>query len=444
VSKLSNDFKKTLSGIDARLIKRYDRIICEHMNVSGAAHAGLKALPDKISSFASTQAAWRFYQNEAVTLQKLQEPLTAAAHKGIETRCDQYGLCLHDWSRISYKHKNKQDTYEVTHATDIGYDLQSSLLVSDRDGEPLAPLAQRLVSADGSYATYYDDSEAHLPAKPHLDEVTDCIESLKQQRFKKPLVHVIDREADSVGHIRQWESNGMHWLVRVKDNPRVEYLGKPTACQSVAEALTYKPTREVIHQGQSATQWIASTAVRLTRPATPSQKKERKRSIPGAPIEARLVVSRVFSDRGELLAQWLLLTNVDQDEVGASTIALWYYWRWKIESFFKLLKSAGHHLESWQQASAPAIAKRLLVASMACVTVWAIAADESQEGKGLRSFLMKLSGRQTKRKKPDTHPALLAGLWVLLSMMEVMAAYSPEELDSFKSTAQKYLRGEDV
>ena len=414
------------------------------MNVSGAAHAGLKALPDKVSSFASTQAAWRFYHNESVTLQTPQEPLTAAAHEGIETRCDQYGLCLHDWSKISYKHKKKQDTYEVTHSTDIGYDLQSSLWVSDRDGEPLAPLAQRLVSIDGSYATYYEDSEAHLPAKPHLDEVTGCIDHLNQQAFQKPLVHVIDREGDSVGHIRQWESKDTHWLVRVKDNPKVEHLGKPASCKSVAETLTYRQTREVIHQGQPAIQWVATATVRLTRPAKPSQKKEKKPIVPGVPVDARLVVSRVISDSGELLAQWLLLTNIDKDEVGASTLALWYYWRWKIESFFKLLQSSGHHLESWQQESAPAIAKRLLVASMACVTVWAIAADESQEGKALRVFLVKLSGRQTKRKKPETYPALLAGLWILLSMLEVMEAYSTEELDGFKSTAQRFLGKKDV
>ena len=54
------------------------------MNASEALSAGLKAIPNKISSFASTQAAWRFYKNEAVTLSKLQEPLTAAPHAGIK------------------------------------------------------------------------------------------------------------------------------------------------------------------------------------------------------------------------------------------------------------------------------------------------------------------------------------------------------------------------
>ena len=76
------------------------------------------------------------------------------------------------------------------------------------------------------------------------------------------------------------------------------------------------------------------------------------------------------------------------------------------------MKSAGHQLEAWQQESALAIAKRLLVASMACVTVWAIAADESQEVAELRGFLVKLSGRQMRHQRTVTHPALLATLGV--------------------------------
>ncbi len=175
----------------------------------------------------------------------------------------------------------------------------------------------------------------------------------------------------------------------------------------------------------------------LTRPAKPSQKKSEKPSVPGIPVAARLVVSRVLSEAGKVLAEWLLLTNVAK--VDAATIALWYYWRWQIECFFKLVKSAGHHLESWQQESAPAIAKRLLVASMACVTVWAIAADKSRETAELRAFLIKLSGRQMRHKQAFTNPALLAGLWVFLSMLEVTLAYSQEELDRLKVTAQQFL-----
>jgi len=137
------------------------------MNSSEPLSAGLKALPNKIDSFASTQAAWRFYSNESISLSLLQHPLTAAAHEAIAKHCSQYALCVHDWSHLSYKHRNKPDTYAITHETDIGYDLQTSLIVSDENGQPLAPVAQRLVSADGSFATYGDDN-AHLPVQDHL------------------------------------------------------------------------------------------------------------------------------------------------------------------------------------------------------------------------------------------------------------------------------------
>jgi hypothetical protein len=410
--------------------------VLEHLNSSEPLSAGLKALPDKVGSFASTQAAWRFYANESVTLAKLQEPLTAAAHEGVADHCDEYALCVHDWSRLSYKHRNKPDTYAITHATDIGYDLQTSLLVSDRDGQPLAPVAQRLVSADGSHATYGGASPGPQ-AKGHLDEVSDCIAHLEGQGFAKPLVHLIDREGDSAGHIRRWDAAGSLWLVRAKDNPKVDYEGQPMACKAVAQALAFDQTRLVDYHGKPCWQWVAEARVTLSRDAKPSQKKGKKPAVPGVPVAARLVVSRVLSDAGEVLAEWLIVTNVDG--VDAATVALWYYWRWRIESFFKLLKSAGHQLEAWQQESALAIAKRLLVASMACVTVWAIAADDRPEVAELRGLLVKLSGRQMRHKKEFTHPALLAGLWVFLSLLEVMDAYSQDELDGLKATARQFL-----
>ena len=207
-------------------------------------------------------------------------------------------------------------------------------------------------------------------------------------------------------------------------------------CAQVAEALRFEKIRLVDYHGKPQWQWVAETRVRLTRDAKPSQKKQKKPSIPGEPIDARLVVSRILSDDGEILAEWLLMTNVIAVE--ATEIALWYYWRWQIECFFKLLKKAGHDLESWQQETGLAIAKRLLVVSMACVVVWEIAAAKGEKAEALRTFLIKLSGRQMKWGKSFTNPALLAGLWVFLSMQEVLDCYPPEELAALRETAQNF------
>jgi len=417
------------------LSKRYQQLVEESLNANDALSSGLRSLPNEISSFASTQAAWRFYKNDSVTVQKLQEPLLQAAHDSVVTHCKDYGLIIHDWSRLNYrKHQSKRDKYAISHKTDVGYDLQSSLLISDKTGLPLAPVAQRLVTVNGSYATY-KNNELDGNVSSHLDEVTTCIDYLQQQGFAKPLVHIIDREADSIGHIRQWQENGHLWLTRAKDHTTVTFEQQTLTCPQIADRLSFKKTREVSYHGKAQWQWVAETNIVMTRKAC-VRKNQKRTSVAGKPVAARLVVSRVMSDTGEILAQWLLITNVQGVE--ASEIALWYYWRWKIESFFKLLKSGGHHLESWQQETGLAIAKRLLVVSMACVTVWEIAAADSEEARLLRTFLIKLSGRQMKWGVEFTNPALLAGLWAFLSMIEVMESYSPEELVILRKTASSF------
>jgi hypothetical protein len=52
-------------------------------------------------------------------------------------------------------------------------------------------------------------------------------------------VHLIDREGD----IRRWETVGSHGLVRVKDNPKVDYEGEPMACKALAQELAFIKTR---------------------------------------------------------------------------------------------------------------------------------------------------------------------------------------------------------
>jgi len=406
------------------------------MNSTDTLSAGLRALPNKSSSFASTQAAWRFYKNESVTLTKLHEPLLIAAHHSITMHCSDYALCVHDWSRLNYrKHTSKLDKYQMTHDTDVGYDLQSSLILSDQTGQPLAPVAQRLVTAEGSYATY-QENELSETVENHLNEVTHCINKLEEQSFSKPLVHIIDREADSVAHIREWEANQYHWLTRARKTPMVEFKGKSMPCAQVANALHFEKSRQVNYHGKQQWQWVSEACIRLTRPAKPSQKKQKNPAIPGVPVDVRLVVSRILSDEGDVLAEWLLMTNVLTVE--ASEIALWYYWRWQVECFFKLLKKAGHDLESWQQETGLAIAKRLLVVSMACVTVWEVAAAQGKKAEAFRIFLIKLSGKQMKWGKSFTNPALLSGLWVFLSMQEVLDCYSTEELADLRETAQDF------
>ena len=147
----------------------------------------------------------------------------------------------------------------------------------------------------------------------------------------------------------------------------------------------------------------------------------------------RYIVVQLRDFQGKVLAEWMLLTNAPT-RVSAEYLARCYYWRWRIESYFKLLKSHGQQMEQWQQETGPAIARRLLIASMACVVVWQLQADETPEATELKRIMIRLSGRQMKRNKPHTAPALLAGLWVLLSMLALLEHY---DLDALRHLAAK-------
>jgi hypothetical protein len=405
-------------------------MVQQHLRSAHSLAAGIAALPDTRTSAAYTQAAWRFLNNERVLLPQLAQPMLSAAAQLLAQHSGHYGLVMHDWSRLNFGgHASKRDRRQMTHKTDIGYELQSSVLVSD-EGKPLAPVVHNLVNAKRVHTTMHD--KPRRACQTHLDELSGRIHWIDARGWNKPLVHIIDREANSVAHWRAWSAQGSLFLVRAKDDPQVCFEGQAVKPKHLAEQLIYQPIGQVRYHGQLAFQSIAQAQVRVTRKAKPARKVGAKRValVPGKPLDLRLVVSRIHDARGKLVAQWLLLSNVP-DEVDAVTLAHWYYYRWQIESMFKLLKSAGQQVEHWLQDDALAIAKRIVVASCACVLVWQLAAATSEQALQTQQFLVRLSGRQTNRRRPITIPALFAGLWSLFSLLTLLEHHDIDELKQY-------------
>jgi hypothetical protein len=338
---------------------------------------------------------------------------------------------MHDWSHLNYdRHTRKADRCGLAREHRQGYELQSALLVSDRDGAPLAPLYQNLQSAAGLHTTRGPEV---LPVATHLDELRARWAHLDQLGLGRPLVQIVDREGDSIGHYRQWQAH--HFLVRAKGGQRVAWDGQRVLLSGVASELKKQLVfcREVTWHGRPARQYVGETRVVLTRPTRQKRRGQKPRAVAGAPVALRLIVSEVRGENGRVLAQWLLLSNVPAP-VDAGRLALWYYWRWGIESFFKLLKGAGQQVEHWQQASAAAVARRLLVVSAALVLVWQLGRAESPAAAELRTVLVRLSGRQIKRGRGWTTPALLEGVWVLLAMLEMLEHYDLSRLRQLAET----------
>jgi hypothetical protein len=419
-----------------------------HLSAGQRVAAGLHLPDSSCQPFAATQGAWRFYANENLSLDQLAGPPVQCARAGAAGACDAYVLVVYDWCNLHYtRHGSKGDRVELAHGKDLGYELLTALAVSDRDGAPLAPLCLELRAADGVHSTR---SGVTLRARSSLDAVGPVMLHVAGLDLGRTPVSVIDREGDSVGHYRRWHAQGHKFLVRGDDNRNVLHEGRERKLGQVASLLKRRgellDTRAVEFKGKPARQFVGETAVVLHRPARRHRVNKRTgrarhKLVPGVPLAMRLVVSEVRDAAGKVLARWLLLTNLGA-EVSAATAALWYYWRWRIEGYHKLLKGAGQQVEGWQQETAAALARRLVVAAMACVVVWNLARDDRPRAAEMRDVLVRLSRRQIKRgKRPDgkpargfTEPALLAGMGVLIPMLDLLETHDLAELRALAAT----------
>lgn len=414
-----------LPRLESRLQKRYLIMVQSHMRSAPELAAGVASLPATSQAFAATQATWRFLNNERISMPDLVEPLREVGRSRVRESKSRFALLVHDWCKVSFTY-GKRDLTQLTHATDIGYELTTALMVSADDGSPLAPMEMHLKTADGVISTR-DPTPQDLP---HLDQVLPTMEASRRWNLEKPLLHVIDREADSVDCFRKWDAEGFKFLVRADDR-RVKWSAKSVLLSEIRRSLEQreafsKVSEEASYRGKPAQLWVAETQVILNRPAKKNVRGKRFQ-VAGKPLSLRYVVVQLRDWKGNVLAEWMLLTNAAKC-VHTEHLARCYYWRWRIESYFKLLKSHGQQLEQWQQETGPAIARRLLVASMACVVVWQLQADDTPQATELKAILIRLSGRQMKRTRPHTAPALLAGLWVMLSMLTLLEHYDLDDL----------------
>ncbi len=408
---------------DERLSKRWLYLVRSQMKVSCDLAAGAGGTTDLRSAFSATQAAWRFYNNERVKFHELVTPLQEYVKNAVVSIESPFLLIAQDWSKVSFPgHIARKDMAELSSESDIGYEMTASLAINPDNGAPLAPVELHLKTGNGLLSTKETQPALDLI---HLEQVLPSMQAAANMNLGKPLVHVIDREVDSLMHYRQWDQAGFKYLIRADDR-RVTWESQEMKMSAIRSLVTaqseYQVVRPILYHGRSAQLEVAEVAVILTRPGR-TRVDNKRVLIPGPPLPLRLILTRVVDKAGNVLAHWYLLSNVPVEWASAAQLAQSYYWRWRIESYFKLLKSHGFQLESWLQETGEAILRRILVVSMAAVTVWHLLADESPCATEFKQFLVRISNRQTKRTRPFTAPALLAGICALLTTMAILEKY---------------------
>ena len=413
----------------------------EHSHTVNAAVSGLSALPGTGQSFAATRAMTRFLNHPDLPFHALLEPAQDAVRQALGSSASPCALVVHDWCMFGFgTHTSKKDRLQRSHDADLGYELGTALVVDAGEGRPLGPMELRLRTAEGMLST-----RVGVTAMPpgHIDEVLDAMTAARAWNLGKQLIHVIDREADSVGHYREWQSRGHQFVVRADDDRLVQWQGREQTIAAVVAALRLEfqdvtdaggtPEVVTIRAGTGRVR-VAETSVVLHRPAKKATGEKtagghkKKIEVPGPPLTLRLIVTRVVDEQGRILAEWCLLSNVDPALATAAMLGRWYAWRWRIETFHKLLKSSGMNAEEWQQETGAAFLRRLCVVVMSCLTVWHLQREDGEAARRLRKTLVRLSGRQMKHGVESTAPALLAGLEKLLAIDDLLQTEDLQEI----------------
>lgn len=336
------------------------------------AHHPERSIPTACRGWAETKAAYRLFDNEAVSAQKLLEPhygCTVERMMGHDTV-----LCLQDSTELDYTGKDDIEglgTLNYEHRR--GLYLHPTLAVTP-DRLPLGLLdcwtwTRPFVDADKESVRWLEGYQRLCETQQHLWE----------QAADTRLVYIADREGDLFpiyAEHRDQLGRGVHaadWLIRAQHDRRtasgarlwasveaaaplgsVEFVLPAARTQTTSAASASAPLR----RGRRITQSLRALRVTLRSPDEHATL---------APVQVSAILAREENPApGQTPIEWLLLTNLPVDTLEQAQQKLsWYLCRWQIEIYFRVLKS-GCKVEEMQleklQRLEPALALYMLIA----------------------------------------------------------------------------------
>jgi Transposase DNA-binding/Transposase Tn5 dimerisation domain len=376
---------------DARLNRRLSAMLTAMGERPG------KSLPTAFQDWANTKAAYRFFENENVSEDKILSGHFAASALRVQAT-DGPILVLQDTTEFSFKRaqpekigftktscgRKTKEGRRHQH-TICGMLMHASLAVTP-EGLPLGLTAAKFWSREkfkGTLALKRKVNPTRVPI-----ERKESMRWLDNMRLSTDLigapercVHIGDRESDIYELFCLAREIGTNFLVRSCVD-RLAKDGETTIAQVMA-GIEPSGTHLVRFQdaaGQpQAARLSVSFATMTVRPPIGKQKRYEHQSL--QIIHAREIDPP--EDRDPLF--WKLITNLDvADHDDAVHKLEWYARRWSIETFFKTLKT-GCRIEDVRLTTADRIANCI---ALACVTAW-------------RIFWMTMLGRTEPAGAPD-------------------------------------------
>lgn len=376
---MSDWLEAELSGCefkDKRLGDRFKKIVKALACGSG------QSIPEVCEDWALTKSVYRFLSNERV-----EEAEILAGHfqktQGRILECEGPVLVLHDTTEFSYSREHperlgytrKLPTSERVRAAfseqvkACGILMHASLAITP-EGLPLGLSSIRFWTRQVFKNTELMKRKIN-PTRVPIEEKESIkwIENLRMstdilQKNPSKLVHVGDRESDIYEFFCECERLGSHFLIRSRVN---RLANEATLAEEIVrqEESFNHSIRFVDRNGneQVADLQVKVTPAELHPPIGKQAKYPESLKV--------MVVSAIEQEKPEARERirWTLVTNLPvKTQKNALTVLDWYKQRWKIEMYFKILKS-GFKAEESRLRTAERLSRLIPIF---CILAWRI------------------------------------------------------------------------
>jgi hypothetical protein len=356
---------------DARLGQRLRTLMLQLAGAVGA------PIPLACQDWANTKAAYRFLSNDLVS----EEPILAGHFEATAQRAaatEGLLLVLQDTTEFVYQ-RAAPETIGYTKHVNSGRDkegrwrqhklcgvLMHASLAVTLEGLPLGLTAARFwtrAQFKGLLALKRKINQTRVPieTKESMRWLENMRASTALLENAERLVHIGDRENDIYEFFCATQELGTHFVVRTCVD-RLAGDGKHTVATEMAEVEVAGHHRFEIADGSWATLALKYKRVDVLPPIG------KARHYP--PLSLTVIhATEVDPPEGRKPIDWKLLTDLPVDSPDQTIEKMtWYSMRWKIEVFFKILKS-GCNAEKLRLRTAERLVNLI---AMFCILGWRI------------------------------------------------------------------------
>lgn len=297
------------------------------------------SVPSAFQSWGETLAAYRFFDNEKVSAEKVLEPHRDATLE----RAKQFPvvLCVQDTTELDFTSKPQiQGLGPLSYESALGLYIHPTLAITP----------ERLCLGVVDQWTWVRNAEDHggkdrqhrlqrsLEEKESLRwvegyrRVCDWQSTLTETR----LVYIADRDSDLFELFEEGQNGEADWLIRGSQDRALVGGGLlwPTLREAeVLGTLEFDLPASAQRSKRHVVQTLRAARVKLRPPYRPDKK------LPVVEVTAILAREEAPPDGVEAI-EWLLLTNLAVTNAAeAEEKVQWYVCRWQIEIYFRILKS---------------------------------------------------------------------------------------------------------